>query len=142
MSDKKLTTNYEGGCFCGKIRYRMTAEPFNVCFCHCKSCRRASGGASVPWASVARTGFEFLNADPARYNSSDGVVRTFCARCGSSLTYEQTEADSMDIALATLDEPDSLKPSCHIWVSDKPSWDKISDGLPEYSEWRSTSKQG
>lgn len=134
-----MTATLEGGCFCGDIRYRMTAEPFNVCFCHCESCRRASGGACVPWASITKANFEFHGHAPARYESSKGVVRTFCPRCGSALTYEQTDSDSVDITLATLDDPESLTPTCHIWVSDNPSWLVISDGLPEYSGWRSTS---
>jgi len=127
---------HEGGCFCGNTRYRLAAEPFSVCFCHCESCCRASGGASVPWASVAKRNFEFHGADPVRYQSSKGVVRTFCGRCGTSLTYEQTAEDSIDITLVTLDEPGSLPPTCHIWVSDKPPWLHISDGLPQYPGWR------
>ena len=133
-----MSGSYQGGCLCGNTRYRVAAEPFSVCFCHCESCRRASGGASVPWASVAKKDLEFHGADPVRYSSSDGVVRTFCRRCGTSLTYEQTAEDSIDMTLATLDEPGSLTPTCHIWVSDKPTWLNISDGLPQYQEWRTT----
>jgi hypothetical protein len=92
----------------------------------------------VPWASVAKKDLEFHGADPVRYSSSDGVIRTFCRRCGTSLTYEQTAEDSIDMTLATLDEPGSLTPTCHIWVSDKPTWLNISDGLPQYQEWRTT----
>ena len=88
--------------------------------------------------SVAKVDFQFLGAKPARHNSSNGVIRTFCKRCGTSLTYEQITEDSIDIAVTTLDDPDSLTPTCHIWVSDKLPWIHISDGLPQYQEWRST----
>lgn len=73
-----------------------------------------------------------------KYNSSAGVIRTFCERCGTSLTYEQIAEDSIDIAVATLDDPGSVTPTSHIWVSDKLPWVNISDGLPEYQGWRST----
>ena len=133
-----MDESHEGGCLCGDTRYRVDGEPFNVCFCHCESCRRASGGAFVPWASVARKNFQFLGTEPIKYDSSQGVMRTFCARCGTATTYEQIAEDSIDIAVTTLDEPGSLTPTSHIWMSDKLPWIQISDGLPQYQEWRST----
>lgn len=81
--------------------------------------------------------FEFHGADPIRYESSAGVVRTFCGCCGSSLTYERTAETSIDFTLATLDDPASLTPTCHIWVADQPEWLVISDDLPQYPGWRS-----
>src|SRR5439155_7686682 len=35
----------EGGCACGAVRYRLTAEPLIVHACHCRDCQRLSGGA-------------------------------------------------------------------------------------------------
>ena len=135
---QKMTESREGGCLCGDTRYQVAGEPFSVCLCHCRSCQRASGGAFVPWLSIGKKNFQFTGADPAKHNSSDGVMRTFCGRCGTSLTYEQTTEDSIDITIATLDDPGSLTPTCHIWVSDKLPWIKISDGLPAYPGWRTT----
>lgn len=135
---EKMAGLHEGGCLCGNTRYRVDGKPFNVCYCHCRSCRRASGGAFVPWMSVGKKDFQFQGTDPVKHNSSDGIMRTFCGRCGTSLTYEQIAADSIDIAVTTLDDPGTLTPTCHIWVSDKLPWINISDGLPQYRAWRST----
>ena len=68
-------------------------------------------------------------------------MRTFCGRCGTSLTYEQTAEDSIDITIVTLDDPGSLTPTCHIWVSDKLPWVNISHGLPAYPGWRTTKSE-
>ena len=38
----------EGGCLCGAIRYRVTAEPQGRTLCHCESCRRAAGAPPSP----------------------------------------------------------------------------------------------
>lgn len=139
MSDtQQMAGSREGGCLCGATRYRVDSDPLSVCHCHCQSCQRASGGAFVPWASFAKRDFHFQATEPIKHNSSEGVIRTFCGRCGTSLTYEQIAEDSIDITVATLDDPGSLTPTSHIWVSDKLPWITISDGLPQYQEWRST----
>ena len=43
----------------------------------------------------------------------------------------------MGVALATLDDPASIRPDCHIWVSSKLIWLSLDDGLPQYAEGRS-----
>ena len=40
------------------------------------------------------------------------------------------------IEAAWLDEPGSLRPECHIWVSHKLAWVTLGDGLPQFPEWR------
>ncbi len=40
---------YEGGCFCGSVRYRAEAEPLRVMHCHCTICRRVSAAPVVTW---------------------------------------------------------------------------------------------
>ena len=82
--------NSEGGCLCGAIRYRVTAEPFARSICHCQSCRRASGAPSVAWAVFRPEDFSFVLGDPLRFESSPQVIRTFCGRCGTPLTYQHT----------------------------------------------------
>src|SRR5215217_8602722 len=77
----------EGGCFCGRVRYRVTGEPVGSAVCHCVSCRRTSGAQSVAWLTFPHRKFSFVQGEPADYRSSDEVSRTFCQSCGTSLTY-------------------------------------------------------
>ena len=37
----------EGGCSCGEVRYRLTAEPMFTHCCHCLNCQRQTGSAFV-----------------------------------------------------------------------------------------------
>jgi len=41
-----MTNTIEGGCRCGHIRYRVTADKLpNVYACHCRDCQTWSGSA-------------------------------------------------------------------------------------------------
>jgi hypothetical protein len=123
----------EGGCLCGGVRYRVAGEARTSAICHCVSCRRASGAQSVAWVVFPSEAFSFVSGDPGEYRSSAGVSRTFCGRCGTSLTYQHDEnADSIDVTTASLDLPDELPPTRHVWLEDKVSWESVDDGLPRF----------
>ena len=36
---------FEGGCYCGKIRYVSEGEPRLKAQCHCRECQYISGGS-------------------------------------------------------------------------------------------------
>lgn len=128
--------SWEGGCLCGATRFRASGSASSLCFCHCRSCRLASGAPFVPWGTFPRSGFEITSGKLTPYASSERVSRGFCSTCGTTLTYEHgTRPGEIDVALAALDDP-TLRPECHIWVSHKLPWVELGDGLPRYPEWR------
>jgi hypothetical protein len=127
-----------GGCQCGRTRYAAQGVPRNLCFCHCASCRRASGAPLVAWGSFGFDAFQLLPGGAyAVHRSSPPVERGFCAACGTALTYRHLErAAEIDVTLATLDEPGRFEPECHIWVEDRLPWLRIADGRPQFARWR------
>jgi hypothetical protein len=125
----------EGGCICGRVRYRVAREPLGSAICHCESCRRASGAQSVAWLTLPFDGFSFVSGAPQEYRSSPGVSRTFCGECGTSLTYRHDEEpDSIDVTNASLDLPEEFPPTHHIWLEDKVAWEIVNDGLPRFEQ--------
>jgi hypothetical protein len=113
----------EGGCLCGAIRYRLDGIPQSSVVCHCTSCRRASGAPSVAWITVYARQFEILSGDPQSIESSPGITRQFCGRCGSALTYHtRKSSDSIDVTTATLDDPNQFPPTGDVWLEDKLAW--------------------
>ena len=115
------------------MRYEARGAPRYLCFCHCESCRRAAGAAVVPWATFARSELHVTRGTLAQYRSSPMVLRGFCAACGTSLTFLNAgRTDDIDLTLASLDEPQRLAPTMHLWVQDKLPWVSIADGLPQY----------
>jgi hypothetical protein len=117
------TAALEGGCYCGEVRYRLSKEPRSSVVCHCADCRRASGAQSVAWVTVPVEAFEWTAGEPARFASSPPVERTFCGRCGTSLTYTHTNrAKDIDITTASLDDPEAFPPTKAVFADRKLSW--------------------
>ncbi len=84
MSDETMLIS--GGCYCGDVRYEATGPSVLVELCHCRSCRRAVGAPVMAWAAFRHSEFAITAGRPTAYESSPGVRRTFCGRCGTSLT--------------------------------------------------------
>ena len=122
-----------GGCLCGAVRYEAAAQPFHETVCHCADCRRAVGAASVAWLTVPRAALRFVRGTPAAYLSSPGVLRRFCATCGTSLTWESEQtAGEVDVTICSLDDPAAVPPRDHVRTAARVPWDALCDGLPAF----------
>jgi len=129
----ELHNTFPGGCLCGDVRYQLLGSPLSVCRCHCLSCRKATGSAGVVWAIVRKADFQLIGAMPREFSFSSGVKRTFCPRCGSSLTYERADQPStIDVTVATLDHPDSWTPTDETWLEDALPWEAIDPALAQH----------
>jgi hypothetical protein len=127
----------EGGCLCGAVRYRALGQPYGITHCHCRTCRHSSGAPFVTWAGVDSDKFTFTEGKPAAYASSVKVVRTFCDRCGTALTYQRADLPgSIDVTLGSMDDPEALRPEDHTWTESRLSWISLADGLPAYQRER------
>jgi len=125
----------EGGCLCGRVRYRIDGEPLSSGTCQCRSCRKASAAAIVPWIHLNAEDFSFTAGEPVGFESSPSVTRTFCGRCGTPLTYWKTSyGRTIDVTTCSLDEPEAFPPIGHVWTSHGLGWLKLADGLPCFDE--------
>lgn len=126
-----------GGCYCGDVRYATDAEPFHETICHCATCRRVVGAASVAWFSVPPGTLRFAAGEPVRFHSNPDVTRTFCGRCGTSLTYQSDRfPNEIDVTIASLDDPNALPPKDHVQSVGKLRWMRLCDGLPVHATVR------
>ena len=127
----------EGGCLCGAVRYRASGAEWNPTLCHCSSCRRAAGAPVVAWVTFPPAEFAFTQGAPARHRSSPPVERTFCARCGTPLTYQHTSfPNELDVTIASLDDPAAFPPADHTWTSERIAWLELCDDLPRHARSR------
>jgi len=123
----------EGGCLCGAVRYRLTAAPVATLYCHCRMCQRAHGAPVIAWLAVPFAAFKLTEGTPTAYRSSDHAFRHFCGRCGAPLLcHEADNPKYMDVSIASLDTPEAVPPSSHIWTDSKIPWFDTADHLPRY----------
>ena len=128
MSTGELT----GGCLCGAVRYRTGTPNVPPTLCHCTSCRRATGAHAVGFYTLARATAEFTAGKPTEYRSSPEVLRGFCGRCGTSLTYRHARWPlDVSFTISSLDDPALAAPIDHTGMADAVTWDVPGDGLPQ-----------
>jgi hypothetical protein len=118
----------EGGCACGKMRYRLTATPLIVHACHCRDCQRLTGSAFVTNIWIER---RFVEANDAPLRSvmltggTGNPHEVFsCAECGTALwsKYHAAPGDTLLLRAGTLDYPEAVKPDVHIFTRSKLPW--------------------
>jgi hypothetical protein len=125
-----------GGCLCGAVRYRLGSEPFDVGYCHCGMCRRATGAPVVAFATVPFVDFVVTGA-PRRRRSSSFGERWFCADCGTQLAmHVDHQPYTIDFTLASLDDPERLRPAFHIFFGSHLWWFDTADRMPRYPGFR------
>jgi hypothetical protein len=125
----------QGSCLCGAIQFEINETPTSVSICHCLSCRKATGASSVSWLTVSKENLIFTKGNPKIYQSSAKVFRTFCAVCGSSLTYQsESNPTTIDVTTATINNPEDHPPTEEVWLSHKLSWEVSHEEIPKYLE--------
>ena len=121
-----------GGCLCGDIRFEVTGEPHEVTHCYCSMCRRSAGAGSQTFVQFPSHDVRWTRM-PKPYESSPGCVRGFCERCGSSMFLDYADqVGFIWLTAGTFDDPESLSPTLHWCLDDKPSWVPIDPDLPGY----------
>ena len=132
MSD---ATKMKGGCMCGSVRYETSDEPFAVNHCHCRSCRKHNGAPVATLAGFKADQVAFSGDERKIYESSPGVGRAFCGKCGTPLTWEGDGGALgriFELHISTFDDPNSLVPTAHAFALERISWFDIADDLPRY----------
>jgi hypothetical protein len=127
---------HDGGCLCGRVRFRVTAEALDSGYCHCRMCQRNSGAPTVAWVTFPASSFSWIAGEPATYVSSPRARRQFCASCGSYLVFASDDFPSeISVNTASFDDPEAFPPRKHIFETSRISWFHTRDDLPSYEEY-------
>jgi hypothetical protein len=129
-------SKYEGGCSCGKLRYRMNASPLTVHACHCRQCQRVSGSAFVMNALVEKGQVEILRGDISEFRFPETYhTAFFCPDCATYVWSEYKSGrfdDCWFVRVGTLDDPDRIPPNVHIFTESKQPWVVIPEEEPRF----------
>jgi hypothetical protein len=122
-----------GECFCRAVRY-VVADAFEYALnCHCSNCRRTTGSAFKPFAGIARERLSLVSGhDNVMIHGDATGHNAHCRRCGSLLYSVVRDGAYAHVAMGTLVDEPSIRPSAHIFVGSKAPWFSITDDLPQY----------
>jgi hypothetical protein len=130
------TPRLRGSCECGAVKYRVADEFLYAMNCHCSRCRAATGSAFKAMAGIERGKLELeQGSDDLLVYGGDELNDTRCATCGSLLYSVVRDGEYVHIALGSLVDPPSLRPTEHIFVGSKAPWYEITDDLPQNEEY-------
>lgn len=130
---KRPTLPLTGGCFCGAIRYEITAFPLLVYACHCTQCQRQTGSAFGISMPVATGSLHIVKGTlkPWKRATATGnavVTSWFCSGCGGRIYGERdTRPESINVRAGTLDDTSWLSPVAHFFMANAQPWEQISD---------------
>ena len=121
---------FKGSCLCSKVKYELSSEPKAISNCHCQICRKQHGAAFATYGSVPVSSLKLISGESEliSYNSSKGIKRLFCGRCGSNLFWRGSEEfpDWVSVAIATLDTPIEVCKIKEINLKSKACWLSVS----------------
>lgn len=122
---------YRAACFCGKVRYEVSADPVDAKLCHCRACQTLHG-APMQWAAIFHkhhvrftAGLDLLRFYNSEQDLDERILpcKVSCSRCGTPIA---DEGRRMWLAFPALFDfglgieiPDSFKPSCHIFYGQR-----------------------
>jgi hypothetical protein len=127
---------FEGGCYCGQVRYAAEGKPTLEAQCHCRQCQYFSGGAPNMFMLMPPEGFRYVKGAPKTFTRSDlehPVTREFCANCGTHLATRRPGTPFVILKVGTLDDPSLYGgPKIAIYTVDKQPFHMIPDGVPAF----------
>jgi len=135
-----MTITVEGGCRCGRVRYRAEVPALpNVYACHCRDCQTWSGSAFSLQFIVAEDQLE-VTGEPALYeltapDRSRTSRQRACPVCFTRVYNTNTRRPGLAVVRAgSLDRSDELTIVAHIWTRRKLAGIDIPDGVPTWPE--------
>ncbi|MBP2561572.1 hypothetical protein J2T08_002491 [Neorhizobium galegae] len=126
-------TRLTGKCYCGAVAYEVEDAFVYAANCHCSNCRRTTGSAFKPFAGIERQKFTVVKDGDGLLIFGDAENHdAHCKACGSLLYSQVREAAWVHVAMGTLVDAPTIRPTHHIFVGSKAPWYEITDDLPQY----------
>ena len=131
----------EGGCTCGKVRYRLLVKPMFVHCCHCTWCQRETGSAFAINALIEANQVELLSGQlekivtPTAGHKPQDIYR--CKECKVAIWSHYGAAGGAInfVRVGTLDDPNLCPPDIHIFTATKQHWIVLQDDVPAVKEY-------
>ena len=117
------------------MRYEVADAFLYAANCHCSRCRASTGTAFKAFAGIQRDELAITSgADQLLIVGEENGNDTRCAVCASLLFSVVRDGEYVHVAMGSLVDAPSIRPSEHIYVGSKAPWFEITDDLPQHDE--------
>jgi len=131
-----MEKTYHGSCLCGGVEINASGKPLRVIHCHCPSCRKATGAAFATFVDYALDKVQFEGETLKVFNSSPGVKRQFCGKCGTTISFFGTNwPNEIDVCIGVFDTPEVFQPEGHCYMKTALPWAHTMDDLKRAHEF-------
>ena len=127
----------EGGCACGRARFRLASKPMFVNCCHCRDCQRQTGSAFVINALIEANRVEMLSGETEAVvvptDSGRPHIIHRCPDCKVALwSHYGGRREVSFIRVGTLDDASWFRPEADIFMRSAQPWDHDETGVPKF----------
>ena len=135
--------NLKGQCFCGAVKYRLTAKPMFVYCCHCTDCQRQTSSAFAINMVIEARHVKLVKGKPVavsmKTDSGNPHDIYRCAKCQTALWSDYGRRKVLlFVRSTTLDKP--LAPDAHIFTRSKLAWVRVPKGVPAFKAYYNMKK--
>ncbi|RBP16826.1 hypothetical protein DFR50_104103 [Roseiarcus fermentans] len=114
---------HEGGCRCGRLRFRLRSDPVLTIACHCRGCQRMTASAFSLGALHPTASFEVVSGETLVGGLHGPAEHIHCSYCLSWIYTRPTLAAGVVFVRPTmLDHPDAFTPFVEFATSEKLPW--------------------
>ena len=124
-----------GACGCRTVRYRVADAFLYAMNCHCSPLPGGNRRCVQALRGIEREKLEITDGQDALLVFGEGDLNdTRCGTCGSLLFSVVREGAYVHVALGSLVDEPTIRPTKHIYVGSKAPWFEITDDLPQLDE--------
>lgn len=130
------TKTFKGSCLCGGVTYEFEGSPDGVICCHCSQCRKQTGHHFATIEAARDKLHMTSNTTLEWYQASPVARRGFCKTCGSTLFWDEFEAQAIDVLAGSIDGQTGLSIKVQLHVAEKGDYYDIPDDVPHFPAGR------
>jgi len=113
----------DGGCRCGRVRFKISAPPLLTMACHCRGCQQMTASAFSLSVAIPSEAFTVTQGEPAIGGLHGPHRHYFCPYC---MSWMFTRPDGFDwlvnVRSTLLDDPVWNVPFAETMTSEKLPW--------------------
>lgn len=122
-----MPDNLTGSCLCSAVKYMINGQIKAVANCHCKTCKKITGGVFASIAVVDRNNLEIIEGQDTltSYRISENASKHFCRTCGTPIfNLHQKYPGNYMVQVGSLDDPSLAAPAINIFCESMLPWVK------------------